>query len=201
MVLDDMKQAWSSSNQSNSDLAINEDKLISITRKSKGKLSEFRTDNLAELIIYSFLMLYLGNFLQSHLSEPKFFFAGMILFVLSGINVVFNIYALDFYGRLSPSSKITELQNRLSRIRLYLIWERYLMVILIPLYIIPFGLVVAKGVLGVDLFPLLSVISFKIIASWSIIGTLIVFLITRGEMRRLKKVGEDLKTIREFERG
>lgn len=199
MVLDDMKQAWSAGNSGSSALAINEDKLISITRKSKGRLSEFRTDNLAELIIYSFLMLYLGNFLQAHFSEPKFFIAGLILFILSGINVGFNIYALDFYGRMSPSSKITELQKRLNKIRLYLSWEKYLMVVLIPLYVLPFFIVVAKGFLGIDLFPLISIAFWKIIVPWSVVGTLIVFLITRGEMKRLREISNDLRTIRDFE--
>lgn len=199
MELDEIRTVWNSNVQDDGTLQINEDRLLSITRKSKSKLSEFRTENLTELAIYSVVMFYLGKFMQAYITEPKFFIAALVLFVLSGINVAFNIYSLDFYGRLSPSTAITDLQKRLYRIRLYMTWERYLMILLIPLYLLPFAIVVAKGVIGFDLYPLISTILWKIVVPWSVVGTAIVLLITWPEMKRLRKISEDLKEIQEFE--
>ena len=199
MTLDALKNKWSEENVSEA-VEINEKKLKEITMsKSKKALSDFRSDNLAELVIYLLLMSFLWNFMGDYLTEMKFFIPALILFVLSGINVAFNIYSLDFYGRMNFSSPILDLQRRLQKITLYMKWERYLMIILIPLTIIPFFIVIAQGFAGFDLYPLLSAVSLKIVLPWSVVGTIIVLLISRAESRKLKRISQSLKEIRDFQ--
>ena len=72
------------------------------------------------------------------------------------------------------------------------------MILLIPLYMVPFAIVVAKGVVGFDLYPVIGIFFWKIIAPWSVVGTAIVLLITWPEMKRLRRISEDLKTIQDF---
>lgn len=179
---------------------INERLLTEVSiKKISDKLGEFRWTSIFELAVNLPFAIWLAGFAVDHLYTYKFFGPALLLLLLTVGGIFFSSYQLYLLVQVRSSQRVLEAQDSLERLRYSEMLELKLLYVAIPLFSIPFFIVVAKGFLGIDPYPFLFLGMSQVLSYflWSVVVAIVlVFVLRRYPNRQLRESLNFLKDIR-----
>jgi hypothetical protein len=154
MEFKELTEIWkTSANQQEDAIHINHQLIKELGfNKIKAGLSEIKWTSLFELIVEVGFSFFLVNFLVNHLGQPAFFIPAAMLFGLMIFNILFESSRLYLYFSISPDLPILENQKKLSQLKKLEIFDMYSLLAIIPVFALPFVIVLAKGLANWNLY-------------------------------------------------
>jgi len=121
------------------------------SNKVKSLLTEIKWTAYFEIFANMFMLYFLVPFISNHLDQNIFLVAACILYLIGLYSVISRIYTLYLFYSIKMDAPILKMQRIVARLRYLENLDLNLLWIFIPLFVAPFLLVSAKGILGLDL--------------------------------------------------
>jgi hypothetical protein len=154
MNYEELSHIWNSNDiELNKSLEINKKlvKELSLT-KVKSHLVEIKWSAIIELILNMVFINFFIQFIVNHIAELKFMLLASILLTIIVIGFIVEIKRLVLYFSIDSKSTVLDAQTKLAKLKKLELLERRSLYFVIPLFSLPFIIVVAKALLGIDLF-------------------------------------------------
>lgn len=121
-------------------------------RKIRARLYEIKWTALFELLVGIFWVPFLLKFALNHLSEFRFLAPAMVLLAISAFSMLLQGYKLSIYFRIRPQDSVQQTQEKLARLQYFELLGIQSLYFIIPAFVAPFFIVMAKAVLNLDLY-------------------------------------------------
>lgn len=198
MDLDKLKQVWETQD-TRSWMPIQQELLTnSSILKVRSKLYEVKWENLIELLISVPFFMFIVSFTIDQWENPYLFYPSLGILLFSIASIAFNAYQLYLYYGINPQNGILENQRRVEQIRYNRLMEINALLVIIPLFSVPFLLIGAKLILGFDLWELGSTLISFFLGSIGV-AIIIVFLLRRFPNKALEESSQFLQELRDWE--
>jgi len=164
--------------------------------KVKSHLFEIKWTAFFEIFVEAIFTIFLIGFVINHISEFRFLFPAVVLFVFSSFSLMIEIYKLKLLLTIDSKFSVLEVQRKVSRLRTLEIFDTYSLYVLIPFYSVPFLIVIAKAFLNLSLYEF-GIMDWFI---YSVIGGLVIAIIIVFFLRKLgiKKLDETIDFLDEL---
>ena len=198
MDFSELKEAWKqSTDHLDKDWIINQKLLMEkIIQKSNASLIDYRLESYIEIICYVFFLGWLFNFVEQNLFQVKFALPAISLIMYSFGSIAWAILKLRSWQKVNYAQDISSIQERLEKIRLYQLYEKNALLVLLPLFAVPLSIVVAKSFIGLDLFLFPSMI-WRFTLGCLVVAMILTFILRLFPNRRLNEILEFIKNIKE----
>jgi hypothetical protein len=167
-------------------------------REVRKKLWEVRWENYFELLFAGPFLLFLIGFAIDHFSNRFLFVPALILMIGTLAGGVFNIRQLYLYYRISPQNGIIGNQRLVERIRYNQLMEINALLVIIPLFSLPFLILGAQLILNFDLreldIPLIHFFFGSVV-----VAAILVFLMRRFPNKALEESARFLEELEEWD--
>ena len=164
------------------------------TSKIRSHLYEIKWTSYIQIIIGFFFFIFLLEFAMSHLAMLKFAIPAFVLIAITLFGVVLDSYQLFVYYSIQADDSIVQTQSRLEKLRQIETIDNLSLLVLIPLFVAPFAIVMAKAFLAVDLYSIFGMLINFTIGSAVVAIILTVLLIIYPN----KKLKESIEFTREL---
>ena len=159
MELDNLKRTWEAYDRKlEAILQLNRralrDALLGKTAAALGRLSRWLWIELACLLV---AILWLGSFVWEQSGEPRFLFPAATLHVGTVLLAVLCVRQMVGITAIDHGAPLVEIQRRLEALRVQRIRTSQWTLLLAPLAWTPLLIVLAKGLLAVDIYAVTSV--------------------------------------------
>jgi len=166
--------------------------------KVKSHLFEIKWTAFFEIFVEAIFTIFLIGFVINHISEFRFLFPAVVLFVFSSFSLMIEIYKLKLLLTIDSKFSVLEVQRKVSRLRTLEIFDTYSLYVLIPFYSVPFLIVIAKAFLNLSLyeFGIMDWFIYSVIGGL-VIAIIIVFFLRKLGIKRLDETIDFLDELKE----
>lgn len=155
MEYSELNQLWNATESSDLKITLNQNAIKEITtHKIKSTLSEIKWNSIIEIIINVIWLIFLMNFSKENYQDLRFLVAGFVLIGISIFSIVIEINKLYLYTSIDNNFSVFKAQKRLEKLKFLEKLDVNLLFLIIPLFFVPFVLIITKGILNIDLFQL-----------------------------------------------
>ena len=198
MDLDRLKEIWENQD-TRSWIPVQQELLTNTSiHKVRSKLYEVKWENLIELLISLPFFIFIVDFTINQWGNPYVFYPALSILIFSIASIAFNGYQLYLFYGISPEKGILENQRRVEQLRYNRLLEINALLVIIPLFSVPFLLIGAKIILGFDLWELGSVLVSFFLGSIGV-AMVIVFLLRRFPNKALEESSRFLQELKDYE--
>ncbi len=200
MELNELKDLWQRYDETlEPQVHINRRLLKEVSiRKVHSHLIEFKSTAIIELVANFLFSIFLIQFIAGHWGSLKFTLPAVALLLLMVSGVAWSIYLLSLMNRVKAELPVIQAQHIVGRLRLYDYWETNALYVIIPVFSGAFLVVLAKALLGLDVYALGTwLIGF--VAGSLVIAIVIVWFLQRFPDQRLRRAEQFLDEISAFE--
>ena len=201
MELDELKDLWQHYDETlDPQVQINRRLLKEVSiRKVHSHLIEFKSTAIIELVANFLFSIFLMQFIAGHWGLLKFTLpaAALLLLMLSGM--AWSIYLLSLMSRVKAELPVIQAQHIVGRLRLYEYWETKALYVIIPVFSGAFLIVLAKALVGVDIYALVGSWLISFVAGSLAVAVIIVWFLQRFPDERLRRAERFLEEISAFE--
>lgn len=175
MNLEELADIWNENSKTPPSIEVNEQLLKEASyRKIRISLREIKWTSVIEIVVTYVWLKFLAAFLLAHYATPRFSLPALILLFIAICGLILEVCKLYFSTTINHQHSIVDAQKKLERLRLLEVIDNNSLLLFIPLFLAPFLIVFAKGIIGFDLY-LLGISTQTIILGTA--GTFIVALI------------------------
>lgn len=128
-------------------------KEVSVT-EIKTHLFEIKWSAIFENFVNFFWILFLTQFLINNFAEAKFSIPAAILLLFAAFSFVINTYKWRLFSELKASDSVLRTQQNVEKIKFLEILGLNSLYFIIPLFSLPFAIVIAKSFADFDLYQL-----------------------------------------------
>jgi len=155
MEYSELNKLWDATGSSDVKISLNQNAIKEITtHKIKNSLSEIKWSSIIEIIINFIWLIFLMNFSKENYQDIRFLFAGFVLIGITIFSIVIEINKLYLYTSIDNNFSVFKAQKRLEKLKFLEKLDINLLFLIIPLFFVPFVLIITKGILKIDLFQL-----------------------------------------------
>ena len=198
MKFEELSTLWNNETESEAKININHKLLKEASFRSvRDKLIEIKWGSIIEILINYIWLGFLIDFLKEYWSNYAFFVPALVLLIIAIYSIVFETYKLVQYYLINHHFSIVDAQRRLERLKYLETFDTNSLTAIIPIFFVPFLIVFAQGVLGIDVYELgLSgrEILFGTAGSFIVGLIVIVFL----KMNPNKQIVESIRFLKEI---
>ena len=164
--------------------------------KVKSHLFEIKSSAIFEIIVEAIFTIFLIGFTVDHLSELSFLLPSLILLIFTLFSLIIEIYKLKLFLTIDSSSTVFGVQKKIYKLKYLEFLDIYSLYIIIPFYLIPFLIVIAKSFLNLNLYEL-GIMNWL---TYSIFGGLLIAAITVYSLKKFrgKKFEESMAFLNEL---
>lgn len=155
--------------------------------KIKTSLREIQWSSIVEIIIEILFSGFLINFLQNHQGEPAFSIPAALILGLVLFNLLFEAYRLTLFYSIKTDSPVWKAQKKLSRLKKLEIFDTFSLLVIIPVFALPFLIVLAKALLNWNLFELGTGWMIQTIIGSFVVAAVLVYFIRKHPSKKLRK--------------
>lgn len=167
-------------------------------RKVRTHLAEVKWSAYFELAVNLVFLLFIGQYLVGTFAELKFFLPGLLLFVFTVGQLVFNSYKLTLYYGIQAGYSVLQTQVRVARLRYLELLSMNLLYIAIPIFYAPFMIVIAKALANYDLYQHSAWLVYSTLGSM-VIALIVVCFLKKFPSKRLREAQSFLDELKEAE--
>lgn len=197
MKFEELATAWKSNDQTlESTIKLNRLLIKNLTfTKIKSSLYEIKWTGYFELLVNVLFYFFLVNFIQDHLHQYQFLIPAVLLILLTIVEIVVEIYKLYQIFTLDAQESLMKVREKLQILKRLEVIDIYSLYIIIPVFSGPFFLILAKGLVGLDLyqFDLTWMVHYYI--GSLVVAVILVFILKKFPNEKLKSALEFLKTL------
>ncbi len=200
MNLNEIATLWEDANKGlEEQLKINRTlfKEVSVN-KLRSQLREIKWTQYFEIIFNFLFLIFLIGFTIDHLLLFKYSIPSATLLGLMFYGFGMNANFLRLYYRIDVRSSVLQTQRIVEKLKYYQVLKTNLLYVIIPLFSVPFLIVLAKALFDFDVYVLGNWLIYYTAGSF-IIAMIVVFFLKRFPDKNLEKVQSFLREIREFE--
>jgi hypothetical protein len=175
-------------------------KEVSVT-KIKSHLFETKWSAIIENLINFFWILFLAQFLINNFAEAKFFIPATILLLFAGFTFIVNGLKLSYFIRINASDSVLKTQQYVEKIKFLEILGLNSLYVIIPLFTIPFAIVMAKSFADLDIyqFPIFGKGLLYYTFGSIVIAIVLVFILKKYTKNSITESISFLKDLKEIE--
>jgi hypothetical protein len=199
MNYNDLSNLWNSADQSlENTIRINQLLLKERSfKKLHSELFEVKWTAYFEGVVGLLFMYFLIGFIEAHLQEIQFLVPACILYIVSLAAVIFEIVKLINYYRIKSSDTIQDAQRRVSLLQKMEVYDTYSLMFIIPAFGLPFMIVVAKALAGINLYALGTSWMFYFLGVNLLVALVLVIILRRFPNKKLAEAQEFLRDLKE----
>lgn len=165
--------------------------------KIKSHLFEIKGSAIFEIIAEAIFTVFLISFTVDYIRNTEYLLPALVLLVFSLFSLIIEIIKLKVFVSINSSETVFEAQQKLSRLKYLEFLDIYSLYIIMPFYLIPFLIVIAKAFFNLNLYDLG-------IMDWltqAILGGLVIAAITVYSLRKYRgrKLEESISFLRELQ--
>jgi hypothetical protein len=198
MEYTELSRLWETNKSADIKISLNQNAINEVTvNKLKSSLSEIKLSSIIEIVVNFVWLGFLVDFAIKYYQETYFLLAGIILFGISIFSIVLEINKLYLFSSIDNSFSVFKAQKRIEKLKFLEKLDVNLLYFIIPMFFVPFVLVITKGILNIDLFQL-GFGGYDIAlatAGSAIIAMLVVFFLRKSQF---KSINESLKFLKEL---
>lgn len=198
MEYTELSRLWEANKSADINITLNQNAINEVTvNKLKSSLSEIKLSSIIEIVVNFIWLGFLGNFAIKYYQETYFLLAGIILFGISIFSVVLEINKLYSFTSIDNNFSVFKAQKRIEKLKFLEKLDINLLYFIIPMFFVPFVLVITKGILNIDLLQLgfgVNEIALATAGS-TIVAIFIVFVLRKSQF---KSMNESLKFLKEL---
>jgi len=198
MEYSELNKLWDATGSSDVKISLNQNAIKEITtHKIKNSLSEIKWSSIIEIIINFIWLIFLMNFSKENYQDIRFLFAGFVLIGISIFSIVIEINKLYLYTSIDNNFSVFKAQKRLEKLKFLEKLDINLLFLIIPLFFVPFVLIITKGFLKINLFQL-GLGGYEIVLTT--LGTVAVAMVVVFVLRKtqFKSMNESLEFLKEI---
>jgi len=204
MEFNELSAIWKQAgNEQAANASINEHLLRQVTAtRIRSSLRTIRWSAWFELIVGFFWLSFLAGFIRSHISEMTYLLPALVLLLISLYSMAIDIWQLILHYRISADDGVIMTQTRLEKLRYLEKLDTLALLIIIPLFSIPFFIVGAKGLLDFNFYLILGILGEYVIyycIGSLLIAIILVFLLIRFPNKELRKSIEFLRSVKKMD--
>ncbi len=154
-------------------------------RKVKSRLAAVKWTAIFEIVVGLLFLNFLGLFLVGNLSEPRFFIPALVLAVVTLFGLIFEINRLVLFYGIDSQLAVVEAQKKLIRLKKMEVWDKYSLLVIIPMFSAPFLIVIAKGFADFSLYEFGTSWMLYFTAGSLVVAVIISFILMRFPDKRL----------------
>jgi len=155
--------------------------------KIKTSLRAIQWSSIFEIIIQILFTGFFINFLQNHHAQPAFSIPAALILALIVFNLLFEGYRLALFYSIKTDCQVLKAQKKLSRLKKLEIFDTYSLLVIIPVFTLPFLIVLAKAILNWDLYLLGTGWMIQTIIGSFVVAAILVFIIRKHPNKKLRK--------------
>ncbi|NNC84726.1 MAG: hypothetical protein HKN75_01515 [Bacteroidia bacterium] len=199
MELDQLTDIWKNTDKESEKLEINKSLFKEVgMSKIKSNLMEYRLENTIELIVNSLFIIFLVYFMVNHFTVAKFFVPALLLWISAVASIVLSGYKIYWFQSIDAKNSIIKTQKAIERIKFFDRLDTNTLMIVIPVFSLAILIVLAKGLLGIDLYAIGNWMVHYFFGSM-IVGIIITVLLRLFPDKNLKKASDFLKEIKSLD--
>jgi len=198
MEYTELSRLWEANKSADINITLNQNAINEVTvNKLKSSLSEIKLSSIIEIVVNFIWLGFLGNFAIKYYQETYFLLAGIILFGISIFSVVLEINKLYSFTSIDNNFSVFKAQKRIEKLKFLEKLDINLLYFIIPMFFVPFVLVITKGILNIDLLQLGFGVNEIVLATAgsTIVAIFIVFVLRKSQF---KSMNESLKFLKEL---
>lgn len=201
MNIEELTAIWNTDETINKDaVAINRKLLKTVTvHEIKSLLGELKWNWIIEIIINALFFPFIMQFVIVHVQSPAFLIPGLISLAINLSGLIVAIYKMKTFMELSPQASVLLNQLKLARLKYIESMEVNSLFVVIPVFSAPILIVLAKGLLGFDLYLLGDWVLNYTLGSL-VIGAIVAFIIKKFPSRKLEQAIALFRDIKEIEK-
>jgi hypothetical protein len=155
--------------------------------KIKTSLREIKWSAIFEIILEILFSGFLINFLENHQGQPAFSIPAALILSLIVFNLLFEGYRLTLFFSIKTDCPVLKTQKKLSRLKKMEIFDTYSLLVIIPVFALPFLIVLAKALLNWDLYELGTGWMIQTIIGSLVVAAILVYFFRKHPNKRLRK--------------
>jgi hypothetical protein len=198
MEYTELSRLWDANESTDVKISLNQNAINEVTaNKLKSSLSEIKLSSIIEIVVNFIWLTFLGDFAIKNYQETYFLLAGILLFGISIFSIVLEINKLYLFSSIDNNFSVFKAQKRIEKLKFLEILDTNLLYFIIPMFFVPFVLVISKGILNIDLFQLGFggyEIALATVGS-AIIAMIVVFVLRKSQF---KTMNESLKFLKDL---
>jgi len=202
MEYSELNKLWDVTGRSDVKISLNQNAIKEITaHKIKSSLREIKWSSIIEIIINFIWLIFLMNFAKENYQDIRFFFAGFVLIGISIFSIVIEINKLYLYTSIDNNFSVFKAQKRLEKLKFLEKLDINLLFLIIPLFFVPFVLIITKGILKIDLFQL-GLGGYEIVLTTlgtAAVAMVVVFVLRKTQFKSMNESLDFLKEINQNE--
>jgi len=198
MEYTELSRLWDANKSANLKISLNQNAINEVTvNKLKSSLSEIKSSSIIEIVVNFIWLGFLGEFVIKNYQEVYFLLAGIILLGVSIFSIVLEINKLYLFISIDNNFSVFKAQKRIEKLKFIEKLDLNMLYFIIPMFFVPFVLVITKGILNIDLFQLgfgRDEIAVTTVGS-AIIAMIVVFFLRKSQF---KSMNESLNFLKEL---
>ncbi len=198
MEYTELSRLWEANKSVDVKISLNQNAINEVTvNKLKSSLSEIKLSSIIEIVVNFIWLGFLGEFVVKYHQESYFLLAGIILIGISIFSIALGINKLYLFTSIDNNFSVFKAQKRIGKLKFLEILGTNLLYFIIPLFFVPFVLVITKGILNIDLFQLGfggNEVALATAGS-AIVAILVVIFLRKSQF---KSMNESLKFLKEL---
>ncbi len=202
MELNEISELWNDINMDNSEISINQDALSELTAyKLQDKLSEIKWTAIFEIVVAFFWLIFLIGFAIDNFEKIQLFLPALSLIIISILSLIMEAFKLSLFWSIRHQFSIIHTQRRIEKLRCLELLDTNSLFVLIPLFFVPFIIVIVKAVSGLNIFDLgfgLNEILMLTGGSF-VVSMIIVFILKKFPLQELKDSLDFLNDLKHLE--
>ncbi|MTI41822.1 hypothetical protein [Fulvivirga lutimaris] len=201
MNFEELASAWKANDQTlESTIKVNRLLVKNLAfRKIKSSLYEIKWTSFFELAVNVLFYFFLVNFIRDHLTQYEFLIPAILLLVLTIVEVGAEIFKLYQVLTLDAQESVLKVKEKLTLLKRLEIIDTYSLYIIIPVFSGPFFLILAKGLLGIDLYQFDLTWMIQYVGGSFVVAAILVFILKRFPNEKLKAAMEFINTLEDDE--
>lgn len=201
MEIDQLQELWKTYDRNLDNQAkVNETLLTTVSiAKVRSLMGTLRFTAIFEWGVYLLFLMVMIPFALRHAGSMKFFLPAMVLIVYAVMDMYSNTRRLYLTYSLSYSAPIARIQKQVQELHIRSVREHKWLYFQIPAFGIPLLIVMARGLMGIDLYQFPEVLAY-IIAGCILIAPPVAWLVGKFPDEGLEKARSFLEEIARFEK-
>ncbi|PWD98152.1 hypothetical protein [Marinilabilia rubra] len=155
--------------------------------KIKTNLRAIQWSSIFEIVLEILFSGFLINFMENQRGQPAFSIPAALILGLIAFNVLFEVYRLALFYSIKTDCPVLKAQKKLSRLKKLEIFDTYSLLVIIPVFALPFLIVLAKALLNWDLYELGTGWMIQTIIGSFVVAAILVVIIRKHPNKKLRK--------------
>lgn len=203
MNYEELSHIWNSDQQYSTKINLNKKLLREVSFHTiTDKLKEIKRASFIDIAINWVWSLFLIDYLVDNFAQTYFTIPGVILLGIAVYSIVFDVKKLILYYSINNNFSVLQTQKKLAKLKRLEILDTYSLIVFIPLFFVPFIIVFAQGILGINVFEygFSEREMFAAAAGSLVIAAIIIFFLKKYPNKQLNNAIQFIDELKEIEK-